>query len=100
MQEEPRIEELRRAAQALLLLLTGSANVPWDAARRVFASGDRLAALLADENDNYDSVTQGQALAQLRRIDAMMAAPRQVSPETQAHREHVRFLIERALDAD
>ena len=60
----------------------------------------RLAALLADEEDAFDSIAQSQGLAQLRRVDALLAAAPRASAETQAHREHLRFLIERALDAD
>ncbi len=60
----------------------------------------RLAALMADEKDDYDSVAQSQGLAQLRRVDAMLAAAPSASAETRAHREHLRFLIERALHTD
>ena len=60
----------------------------------------RLAALMADEQDQYDHVAQGLALAQLRRIERAMTARRAGNAETMAHRDHVLFLVEQALDAD
>ncbi len=60
----------------------------------------RLAAMLADEGDAYDSVAQSQALAQLRRVEAMQKARRGGNAETVAHRDHLVFLIERALETD
>ncbi len=60
----------------------------------------RLIALTADESNAYDSVAQTQGLAQLRGIEQMLEAQRQGTAETRAHRDHILFLIERALDDD
>ncbi|MGB3542938.1 zinc-dependent metalloprotease [Rubrivirga sp.] len=59
----------------------------------------RLAALAADEKDAYDSIAQTQGLAQLRAIEDLLEDA-DGNAETRAHRDHLAFLIERALDAD
>ncbi|WP_412061477.1 zinc-dependent metalloprotease [Rubrivirga sp. IMCC45206] len=60
----------------------------------------QLATMLADENNAYDAVAKSQVLAQLRRVEAMARARRTGNVETLAHRDHLLFLIERALDTD
>ncbi|MDX1530293.1 MAG: zinc-dependent metalloprotease [Rhodothermales bacterium] len=65
---------------------------------------NRLAAIVEDEDDQYDHVSQSQALAQLRRIEALLEAKRDGraagNAETQAHTAHVLYVIEQALDAE
>ncbi len=60
----------------------------------------RLAAIVENEGDRYDYLSQSQALAQLRRVETMLTAKRAGTAETRAHTAHVLFLIDRALDAD
>ena len=56
-----------------------------------------LTKMVADENNQYDYVGRSQGLAQLRAVDRRLER-RRGNAETVAHREHLRFLIERALD--
>ncbi|MEM1043814.1 MAG: zinc-dependent metalloprotease [Bacteroidota bacterium] len=58
----------------------------------------RLAAVLENEKDRYDYLSQSQALAQLRRIESMLEDKRGGNDETEAHTEHILFLIEQTLD--
>ncbi len=59
----------------------------------------RLAEIVEDEEEQYDYLSQSQALAQLRRTEAMLGAKRGGSAETQAHTGHLLFVIEQALEA-
>ncbi|MEM0961041.1 MAG: zinc-dependent metalloprotease [Bacteroidota bacterium] len=58
-----------------------------------------LVSVFQDENNRYDSITQSTALAQLQRLETLMDR-RSGNAETRAHRQHLRFVIEQALDAD
>ncbi len=61
---------------------------------------DRLARIAIDDDDNrYDFIARGAALANLRRVDSMLAG-RGGDAETRAHTAHVRYLIAKALDTD
>ncbi len=60
----------------------------------------RLAEIVEDEDDAYDYLSRSQALAQLRRVEALVQARRGGSDETKAHAGHIGFLIERALEAE
>ncbi len=60
----------------------------------------RLGAVISNENDRYDYLSQSQALAQLQRIESMLDGKRSGNDATKAHTGHVLFLIEQTLDAD
>ncbi len=61
---------------------------------------NRLAEISIESDENrYDFVARGAALANLQRIDRMLAG-KGGNAETRAHTAHVRHLIARALDAD
>ena len=61
---------------------------------------DRLAEIAVESEENrYDFVARGAALANLQRIDRMLAG-KGGNAETRAHTAHVRHLIARALDTD
>ena len=61
---------------------------------------NRLARIIADEDANpYDFVSRGLALANLQRIDQMMAG-KTGNAETRAHAAHLRHIIRQAVDAD
>ena len=57
----------------------------------------RLAAF-QDEKRGYDHVSKGMALAELKRIDTMMATGTSPDALTKAHRDHVRKLIADAME--
>jgi len=63
---------------------------------------DRLGGMLVGKSaKGYDRIAQSNALAMLERIDGWMEdAARRGDDATRAHRRHVRFTIERILDAD
>lgn len=63
---------------------------------------DRLGGMLVGKSaKGYDRIAQSSALAMLERIDGRMEdAARRGDDATRAHRRHVRFVIERILDAD
>ena len=59
---------------------------------------NRLGAMVApDSRTSHDQISRSAALAQLRRIDSMLASRPAGNAETQAHTAHVRLLIDRAL---
>mgnify|MGYP002276960521 CR=1 FL=1 len=59
-----------------------------------------LARIVDEERgDDYDYVAKSAALANLRRIDRMLAG-KGGNAETQAHTAHVRYAIERALETE
>ena len=58
----------------------------------------RLTDIVAD--DDYDYPSQSIALFHLRSIEDMLDGRRRGNIETQAHRDHILYVIERALDAD
>jgi hypothetical protein len=59
----------------------------------------RLIAIVTPATDNrYDHVARSMALDRLRWIDAELARRRGSDAETAAHRQHVRYRIERGLD--
>lgn len=58
---------------------------------------NRLAAF-QDEKRGYDHVSKGMALAELKRIDTMMATGASPDALTKAHRDHVRKLIADAME--
>jgi len=59
----------------------------------------RLLAIVDPKPDNrYDHVARAMALDRLRWIDAELARRRTNDAETAAHRQHVRYRIERGLD--
>ena len=60
----------------------------------------QLAEVVANEQGQYDFLSQSQALAQMRRVERMLEAKRGGSAETRAHTDHLLFLIEKALDTD
>ena len=61
---------------------------------------NRLARIISDEDDNpYDFVSRGLALANIQRIDGMMAG-KTGNAETRAHAQHLRHIIRKAVDAD
>lgn len=61
---------------------------------------DRLARMVGEKTrDEYDAIAQSAALANLRRIDGMLAGKRG-NAETRAHTAHVRLAIERALEVE
>ncbi|MBW3553936.1 MAG: zinc-dependent metalloprotease [Gemmatimonadetes bacterium] len=61
---------------------------------------NRLARIISDEDNNpYDYVSRGTALASLRRIDGLMAA-KTGNAETRAHAQHLRHVIGKALDSE
>ena len=52
-----------------------------------------------DPKNNYDVVSQSMTLATLRRIEREQKAASSPSAMTKAHREHLLFLIEKALES-
>ncbi len=58
----------------------------------------RLVMIVENEEDQYDYVTQSQALAQLRRIETLLGTKRRGNAETRAHTDHLLFVIERGLE--
>ena len=59
---------------------------------------DRLTAVVENEEDQFGYVAQSQALAQLRRVEAMLGRKRGGNAETRAHTDHLLFVIERGLE--
>ncbi|HUG39389.1 MAG TPA: zinc-dependent metalloprotease [Longimicrobiales bacterium] len=60
---------------------------------------NRLAGIIREsETNRYDHVSRGLALANLQRIDTMMAG-RTGNAETRAHAQHVRHIVRKAVDA-
>jgi hypothetical protein len=55
-------------------------------------------ASIVDVKSRFDHVSRGMALSELTRIDSMMASGTSPDPLTKAHRNHVRSIIQRALD--
>jgi hypothetical protein len=58
---------------------------------------NRLIKML-DQKNNYDYVSRSMALAEMKRIDAMQATGGG-DTLTKAHRDHLRTLIKKALEA-
>ncbi|MBL7942360.1 MAG: zinc-dependent metalloprotease [Flavobacteriales bacterium] len=57
----------------------------------------RLAKFL-EPKSNYDHVSVGMALSELKRIDQMMASATSPDALTRAHRDHIRTLVKNALE--
>lgn len=61
---------------------------------------ERLAGIVDEKRgEGYDPIAKSAALANLRRVDRMLAG-KGGNAETRAHSEHVRLIIERALEVD
>ena len=61
------------------------------------SSAQRVVTSLTNTGSEYDYLSQSAALDQLHEIQALFSKKRNVNKETQAHVNHLLFLIEKAL---
>jgi hypothetical protein len=59
---------------------------------------NRLVKVL-DPKGFYDNVSKSMALSELKRIDQMMATGASADALTKAHREHIRMIVKKAMEA-